>query len=532
MRGTSDLRTSGTAAPLAATSLAGTVNPAGAAGSVGAVGNGNRRTVADGTSARAAFRDFARPARGRRVFASVLGSLGATATLRITAIAGAAAITLGTAPATAQTYAIRGGTVHTLAAEPFTGIVVVRDGLIAAVGPDMETPADAEAEIVDAAGRHVYPGLFDAVSRLGLIEIGAVSVTNDAREQGGFNPHLQAATAIHPASEHIPVARANGIAATLSVPQGGVIAGQASLVGLDGWTVEEMLIDPGAAMVVNYPSLAPGFGNRGDWSDRRARYDEAVARLDQWLDAARDYRQAIEAGAGVRRDTPMRSISFPPLAASHRGGGRRPPRPRARGGREDPGGPHRQAHRHRRRPPRDPHAGQRAVRPGPPREHRQPAPVAVRAVPRAAALTWRRRGRRRSTGYSGSAARPPLRLDRRSGRSRNSVSIADRNPPSPACGSGTSAGCSPPTRRGDSCRGRTSPAVGVARGQFLPSSCSSMWCLPFAKRCSWSVHWRARRTMPAKVAVTAAIPRPVPTIHLIKSTFISASSARSSSRVT
>ena len=212
-----------------------------------------------------------------------------------------AVIILGAAaPAVGQTYAIVGGTVHTLAGEPLTGTVVVRDGRIAAVGPDVEAPADAE--VVDAAGRHVYPGLFDAVSRLGLTEIGAVGVTNDAFEQGGFNPHLQAATAIHPASEHIPVARANGIAATLSVPQGGTIAGQASLVGLDGWTVEEMLIDPGAAMVVNYPSPAGGFGNRGDWSDRQERYDDAVARLDEWLDAARDYHRAVEAGAGVRRD--------------------------------------------------------------------------------------------------------------------------------------------------------------------------------------------------------------------------------------
>ncbi len=204
------------------------------------------------------------------------------------------------APADAQTYAIRGGTVHTLAGDPFVGTVVIRDGRITAVGLEVETPAGAE--IVDAAGRHVYPGLFDGVSRLGLTEIGAVGVTNDAREQGGFNPHLQAATAIHPASEHIPVARANGIAATLSAPQDGTIAGQASLVGLDGWTVEEMLIDPGAAMVVNYPSLEPGFGDRGDWSERRERYLEAVARLDTWLDAARDYQRAVAAGVGVRRD--------------------------------------------------------------------------------------------------------------------------------------------------------------------------------------------------------------------------------------
>jgi len=140
-------------------------------------------------------------------------------------------------PAAAQTYAITGGTVHTLAGETFTGTVVIEGGRITAVGPDVQAPQGAE--VVDATGRHVYPGMFDAVSRLGLTEIGAVDVTNDAREQGGFKPHLQAATAIHPATEHIPVARANGITLTMAAPQGGTVAGQASLIGLDGWTVEE-----------------------------------------------------------------------------------------------------------------------------------------------------------------------------------------------------------------------------------------------------------------------------------------------------
>ncbi len=235
------------------------------------------------------------------------GARGAPVTVAAAVALGAAVVLGAASPAAAQTYAIRGGTVHTLAGEPFVGTVVIRDGRIAAAGPDMEAPAGAE--VVDAAGRHVYPGLFDAVSRLGLTEIGAVGVTNDAREQGGFNPHLQAATAIHPASELIPVARANGIAATLSAPQGGAVAGQASLVGLDGWTVEEMLIDPGAAMVVNYPSLAGGFRDRREWSERRERYDEAVARLDEWLDAARDYQRAVEAGAAARRDLKLEAAA-------------------------------------------------------------------------------------------------------------------------------------------------------------------------------------------------------------------------------
>lgn len=213
------------------------------------------------------------------------------------------------APAAAQTYAITGGTVHTLAGETFTGTVVIEGGRITAVGPDVQAPQGAE--VVDATGRHVYPGMFDAVSRLGLTEIGAVGVTNDAREQGGFKPHLQAATAIHPATEHIPVARANGITLTMAAPQGGTVAGQASLIGLDGWTVEEMWIEPGAAMVINYPGLGGGggfrFGRRGGgggggWAAAQERYREAVDRLDEWFDAARRYDQAVKAGVDLPRD--------------------------------------------------------------------------------------------------------------------------------------------------------------------------------------------------------------------------------------
>jgi imidazolonepropionase-like amidohydrolase len=216
------------------------------------------------------------------------------------------AVTLAFAgTAAAQTYAIQGGTIHTLAGDTFVGTVLVRDGRIVEVGPNVQAPVGAE--VVDATGKHVYPGMFDAVSQLGLTEIGAVDVTNDAEEQGDFNPHLQAATAIHPSTEHIPVARANGITHTMSAPQGGIIAGQASLVGLDGWTVEEMDIEPGAAMVINYPSMSArrgfggfGFGAQRSFSDVEKQYKDQVARLDEWMEAGRMYTKAMEAGEAER----------------------------------------------------------------------------------------------------------------------------------------------------------------------------------------------------------------------------------------
>src|SRR5690606_16126255 len=72
-----------------------------------------------------------------------------------------AALALGLAtPLSAQTWAIRGGTVHTLAGgEPFVGTVLIRDGRIVEVGPEVAVPAGAE--VVEAEGMQVYPGLFD-----------------------------------------------------------------------------------------------------------------------------------------------------------------------------------------------------------------------------------------------------------------------------------------------------------------------------------------------------------------------------------
>lgn len=229
---------------------------------------------------------------------------------RPVALVAALALSLTLVPAeraAAQTYAIEGGTVHTLAGDSFVGTVVLVDGRIEAVGPDVSAPAGAEA--VDAAGLHVYPGLFDAVTRLGLTEVGAVDVTNDAREQGDFNPHLQAATAVHPASAHIPVARANGVTVTMSAPQGGdgAIAGQASLLGLDGWTVEEMAIEPGAALVVDFPDLE--VDDDEPWSLAETRHERAVARLDEWMEAGRQYADARAAGAIDHPDLQLEALA-------------------------------------------------------------------------------------------------------------------------------------------------------------------------------------------------------------------------------
>jgi imidazolonepropionase-like amidohydrolase len=227
---------------------------------------------------------------------------------------------LAAAPLHAQTgsaIAIRGGTVHTLAGDPIEGgTVVIQNGRITAVGANVQVPAGART--VDAAGLHIYPGMFDAVTRLGLTEIGAVDVTSDMRELGEFNPHLLAMTAVHPASEIIPVTRANGITHAVAAPTGrpGGIGGQGSLINLDGWTVEEMLVDESVYMVLEWPSLRGGsgfggrrFGGGGQpFSERKEQYDQQIRGIEHWLEAARQYLQARESGAEVSRDLKLEAL--------------------------------------------------------------------------------------------------------------------------------------------------------------------------------------------------------------------------------
>ena len=237
-------------------------------------------------------------------------------------------VALGAGPAAAQDAAlvIQGGDVHTLASDVITGgTVVVEDGVITAVGRDVDIPAGAQ--VIDATGLRVYPGLFDAVTTLGLTEVGAVEVTNDFSEYGPWNPHLVAATAVHPASEHIPVARANGVTHAVAAPSAGggfrgsggsaAIPGQGTLINLDGWTVEEMEAQHSVGLVIQWPSIQTvrfNFQtfNRENVPYREAKdaYEEQLEALTGWLESGRHQLAARESGsARVQTDLKLDALA-------------------------------------------------------------------------------------------------------------------------------------------------------------------------------------------------------------------------------
>src|SRR5437016_12978701 len=79
------------------------------------------------------------------------------------------------------------------------GMLVFDGGKITALGKDAAPPAGAE--IIDLAGKHVYPGLFEPWNDVGLVEINSIRATIDGQEIGQLNPNVRAVVAVQPESE-------------------------------------------------------------------------------------------------------------------------------------------------------------------------------------------------------------------------------------------------------------------------------------------------------------------------------------------
>lgn len=138
-------------------------------------------------------------------------------------------------PALAETIAIVGGRVHTVAdAEPIDGgTVLIRDGRIVAVGKQLAIPPDARR--IDATGRIVTPGLFDAFSQIGLMDVEGIAQANDTSAPGAdFSAALDMEFAVNPAAAAIPVTRIEGVTRVMVTPStsGSLFGGFGALVGL------------------------------------------------------------------------------------------------------------------------------------------------------------------------------------------------------------------------------------------------------------------------------------------------------------
>lgn len=182
-------------------------------------------------------------------------------------LAAAAAAALAAAPASAQTIAITGGTVHPISGPAIpNGTVIIQNGRITAVGAGIAIPAGARR--IDATGKVVTPGLIESSTNMALVEVEAVGTTNDYRFQDNEDQVAAAfnvADGINPRSMVIPVTRIAGVTTVISRPAGGLISGQGLAFDLVGDNIADMQIRSPIAMFgsVSENEHQAGGGTRG-----------------------------------------------------------------------------------------------------------------------------------------------------------------------------------------------------------------------------------------------------------------------------
>ena len=157
--------------------------------------------------------------------------------------------------------------------------VLVRDGLIEAVGPDIKTPPDAL--VVEGKGMTLYPGFLDTMSTWGFdpalqrSEMGASAVEDYAADalavtkadnRKGITPEFHVAGALRADDTQADIWRKAGFTAHLVAPDGGVFSGQSALVSLSAAPPREAILRSPVAIHAafranggEYPRVLMGF---------------------------------------------------------------------------------------------------------------------------------------------------------------------------------------------------------------------------------------------------------------------------------
>ncbi|RAJ10996.1 imidazolonepropionase-like amidohydrolase [Chitinophaga skermanii] len=156
------------------------------------------------------------------------------------------------APQQSQTIAIVNATVHTGTGQVLpNSSIIIEKGKIVAIGGN----AAAGAKVIDAKGKHVYPGIIAPDTELGLTEFESVRATNDFAEVGDINPSIRSIVSYNADSKVIGTLRSNGILLAGITPRGGLLSGSSSVVQLDAWNWEDAAYKSDNGIHFNMPRL-------------------------------------------------------------------------------------------------------------------------------------------------------------------------------------------------------------------------------------------------------------------------------------
>ena len=200
------------------------------------------------------------------------------------------------APAKPQTrpIALLNGTIHVGNGQVIpNGVVIFANGVISTVADATTVRLNmTDLDVINVAGKHVYPGFISPASTVGLEEIGAVRSTVDKQEIGSLNPNVRALIAYNTDSEIIPTIRNNGVLLTQAMPEGGTMSGSSSVMMTDGWNWEDAVLKRDDGLWLNWPGY---FSRTFDFADfttvvkKNEKRPEAIAILQATFGDAKAY---------------------------------------------------------------------------------------------------------------------------------------------------------------------------------------------------------------------------------------------------
>jgi imidazolonepropionase-like amidohydrolase len=197
------------------------------------------------------------------------------------------------APVQNKPVLLSGGTLHIGNGRLIeNGLIAFENGRITVVG-NSDTLDKSRYEILDVAGKHIYPGFISPNTIMGLSEIEAARATNDYTEIGAMNPNVRAIIAYNTDSKVSPTVRTNGILMAQVVPQGGMITGQSSVVELDGWNWEDASYKTDEGIHVNWPGMIVlGYSWAEPQEAQRERMEKQFQSLKAFFREAKAYHES------------------------------------------------------------------------------------------------------------------------------------------------------------------------------------------------------------------------------------------------
>jgi imidazolonepropionase-like amidohydrolase len=225
-----------------------------------------------------------------------------------------------------DTYAITNARIVTVSGPMIErGTVVIRNGLIAAVGANVTAPPDAR--VIDGSGLTVYPGLIDSYTNLGLPEAapspspaaggggGAFLLLAQQQQRPaagpnstqpvGLQPEVMVEEVIRPGGNEIEASRNIGITTGLTLPRSGIWIGQSALINLAGDTPQQMIVRSPVAMHVGFTPLRAG-GYPGSLMGVFAQLRQMMLDAQRYRDSLQIYERSPR---GVRRPDTDRSLA-------------------------------------------------------------------------------------------------------------------------------------------------------------------------------------------------------------------------------